>query len=49
VGYVADEIRYAIKAELVTGRYIRGELNHDIAKELDAERQMQEELAWERG
>ena len=49
VAYVADQIRAAIEAEHVGGAIWRGEINPDVAKMLDAERQMREELAWERG
>ena len=49
VAFVADQIRAAIEAEHVGGAIWRGEINPDVAKMLDAERQMREELAWERG
>jgi len=47
VAYVADQIRAAIEAEHVGRAIWRGEIDPDVAKMLDAERQMREELAWE--
>ena len=47
VGYVADEIRYAIEAELFARKLLTGAIDPDYAKELDAERQAREEKVWE--